>query len=218
MAMPFTIEDFFGVFGKYNLSVWPLQIALYLVAGLLIVFIIRKQTYTDRLVSASLGLLWLWMGIVYHMIYFAPINRPAYLFGVIYIVQAFLFIIYGVLRNELSYRFSRDISGLWGGILILYALVIYPIMGSFFGHVYPEAPIFGVPCPTTIFTFGILLWTDKKVPKVLLIIPLIWSLIGFSAAMSLQVKQDFGLVMAGISTVILLFIRDRADRRGRSGS
>ncbi|MCB9087783.1 MAG: gamma-glutamyl-gamma-aminobutyrate hydrolase family protein [Calditrichae bacterium] len=32
---------------------------------------------------------------------------------------------------------------------------IYKCIENLFGPVYPEAPLFGVPCPTTIFTFGI---------------------------------------------------------------
>jgi len=39
---------------------------------------------------------------------------------------------------------------------------------------------------------------------------LIWSAIGFSAALSLGVREDIGLLVAGLLSVGLLFWRDHA--------
>jgi hypothetical protein len=48
-------------------------------------------------------------------------------------------------------------------------MVVYPLLGIRFGHSYPRAPLFGVaPCPTTIFTFGLLLWATRSVPGLFL--------------------------------------------------
>jgi hypothetical protein len=63
-----------------------------------------------------------------------------------------------------------------------------------------------------IFTFGVLLWTDKKVPLYVLVIPLLWSLIGFSAAFLLRISEDIGLLLAGIiATTLLLFRRHKSQ-------
>ena len=60
-------------------------------------------------------------------------------------------------------------------------------------------PMFGVaPCPTTIFTAGVLLITGWRVSRWLLIIPVIWSVIGGSAAILLSVPQDTGLIATGV--------------------
>jgi hypothetical protein len=52
-----------------------------------------------------------------------------------------------------------------------------------------------------------------------LIIPFMWSLLGFSAALSLGVREDLGLLLAGVLSVALLLWRDRTtlhtDRRER---
>jgi hypothetical protein len=80
------------------------------------------------------------------------------------------------------------------------------------GHGYPKSPGFGVaPCPATIFTFGILLMIDKKFPKYILIIPLIWLVIGFFAAINLGIKEDIGLLLSGIITAILILFRKQAE-------
>jgi hypothetical protein len=77
--------------------------------------------------------------------------------------------------------------------------------------------MFGVaPCPTTIFTFGLLLWANKPVPVYILVIPLIWSIIGTMAAVSLQVPQDYGLGIAGIVGTVLVIMRNRDLRSDRA--
>ena len=78
------------------------------------------------------------------------------------------------------------------------------------GHGYPRSPSFGVaPCPTTIFSFGLLRLTSAKVPRSVLVIPFLWSLLGFTASFLLGVPEDIGLVVAGVLSVGLLLWRDR---------
>jgi hypothetical protein len=89
-------------------------------------------------------------------------------------------------------------------------MVVYPVIGTLLGHAYPQSPVFGVaPCPTTIFTFGLLLWTTAKVPKYVLVIPLLWSLLGVTAAFTLGIREDTGLLVAGVVGTILLIWCDR---------
>jgi hypothetical protein len=212
MSLPFTTEQFLSVFEKYNLSVWPMQAVLVLLAILAIILSIRKINRSDEIISIILGFFWLWIGIVYHIIFFTSINKAAYFFGALYIIQGLLFLYVGGLRSKLSFKSHPNSHGIVGSLFILYALIIYPGLGYFFGHVYPKNPTFGLPCPTTIFTFGILLWTDKKIPKYVLAIPLIWSIIGFGAAVSLGVREDYGLLIAGLLGSILIIIRDRSRK------
>jgi hypothetical protein len=209
MSLPFSVEQFMGVFERYNTAVWPMQIVLVLMALMASFLSLKKLGNSNKIVSIVLGFFWLWIGIVYHLIYFTSINKAAYLFGVLYIIQGLIFIFAGVMRSKLSFSFRPNSYGIIGSLFILYALIIYPILGSFLGHVYPKKPTFGLPCPTTIFTFGLLLWTDKIVPKYVLSIPLFWSIIGFGAALSLGVKEDYGLLIAGVLGFILTIIRDR---------
>ncbi|MCU0579417.1 MAG: DUF6064 family protein, partial [Desulfobacterota bacterium] len=68
---------------------------------------------------------------------------------------------------------------------------------------------FGVPCPTTIFTFGILLFTSGRLPKTVLAIPFIWSIIGFTAALTLGILEDIGLLVAGLFGTAAIVIWDR---------
>ncbi len=211
MEIPFTVEQFLDVFEKYNLSVWPMQIVLNLFGIAAIVLAIKKASYSARIITMILAFLWMWSGIVYHLVYFTAINKAAYGFAVVFILQSLLFLIFGVVKPKLAFQYRPNSYGIIGSLLILYAMLIYPVLGYFFRHVYP--PTFGVPCPTTIFTFGLLLWTAKKVPKSILVMPLLWSVIGFSAALLLGIREDLGLLIAGLMATPMIVFRDRSNAK-----
>ncbi|HJY64869.1 MAG TPA: DUF6064 family protein [Ignavibacteria bacterium] len=211
MNFPFGKEQFLDVFKIYNNSVFPAQIIFYLIAILVIFLTIKKNKYTDTVITIIFAFFWLWMGVVYHILFFSVINKAAYFFGIIFIIQSLLFIYFGLYKKSLSFRYRHSLLGYAGIILILYALVIYPAIGYLAGHVYPANPTFSLPCPTTIFTFGILLWTDKQFPLTLIIIPVIWSIIGFFAAVNLGVYEDIGLLAAGVIFVVLFFAEKKTD-------
>ncbi len=213
MKLPFSTEQFLHVFETYNQSVWPLQIFFNLFAILCIYFAFRNSKHSGKIISSILVFFWLWMGIVYHITFFSQINKAAYIFGILFILQSLLIIFYGFIKNKLDFAFERSIYSYTGLILIIFALVIYPLLGFLFGHVYPGSPTFGLPCPTTIFTFGILLFLKGKIPIQILIIPVIWSLIGFTAALQLGIYEDTGLLVSGLVTVLLTIKKNQAHKQ-----
>lgn len=203
--IPFTTEQFLQVFENYNQAIYPFQFALIIVAIATVFLVASRKPFANKLISCSLGFLWLWTGIVYHLIFFTAISPPAYLFGTLFIIQGLLFLYEGVVKNRLSFRSNQNFYGILGAIFIAYSLVIYPLIGYALGRIFPTVQTFGVPCPTTIFTFGLLLWTEKRFPLGLLIIPVLWSLVGTSAAFSFGIKEDFGLLVAGtIGTTMII--------------
>ena len=186
-----------------------MHFVLYLISGVAIYLALKSSPMSDKIISIILAFFWLWMGIVYHFIFFTAINKAAYIFGAFFIIQGILFLVFGVFQNRLSFHFRSDKSGLTGMTLILFALIIYPLLGYFFGHIYPSNPTFGLPCPTTIFTFGFLLLNVKKCPLTILIIPFIWSVIGFMAAFQFGILEDTGLIAASLVTISLLLYRNK---------
>ena len=207
MKLPFTTEQFLEVFKSYNESIFPIQIIFYLLASIAS-FLLLNNT-GSRIIGLILSFFWFWIGIAYHIIYFSKINKAAYLFGSLFILQGIIFFIYGIYSNKLILRNNKNILNKAGIIFILYALIIYPLLGYFLGRHYPYSITIGLPCPTTIFTFGILLFTEKKIPFAVLIIPLIWSIMGFTAALNFSVYEDFGLILSGLIGFTLLTIQRR---------
>jgi hypothetical protein len=210
LKIPFTAEQFFDVFGTYNTEIWPAQVPAYILGLIAIALVFRENDLPSRLICGVLAIFWVWMGIFYHIIYFSVINHAALIFGILFVLQGLLFLITGTILGRLRFRFEFNSFKIVGACFILYSMVIYPIIGIGFGHSYPRAPMFGVaPCPTTIFTFGILLWIKTKINWYLIIIPFIWALVGTSAAINLQVSQDYGLGIAGVLGTFMIIIYNR---------
>ncbi len=207
MQLPFTPTQFFGSLEQYNLSVWPAQIIIYFAAALILYLIFKPGKNSGKIIALILALYWLWMGIMYHWTFFADINPAARLFGAVFIVQALIFIFEGAIKNRLWFSFTKNWKSIIGLFLMIFGTILYPLLGSNLGHVYPFSPTFGLPCPTTIFTFGVLLLA-RRVPKYALIIPLLWSLLGFTAALSMGVTEDISLLIAGLTgTGIIIFTK-----------
>ena len=178
----------------------------------IIIQVFKKRNYAGRLISGKLAFFWVWIGIVYHIIFFSSINPAAYIFGAAFILQGLIFLKSGVMDKKLEFVFTKDLNHYTGSVILLYALIIYPLLNVYFGHIYPENPTFGLPCPTTIFTFGILLYAKKSIPLYVMVIPFLWALLGISAALQLGIYEDTGLLVSGILAFSLL-LRDNMQQR-----
>lgn len=207
MALPFSVEQFYRVFTDYNLAVWPAQ---YLLLGLALVAlwcVLYPRAGAGRIVSGILALLWIWMALAYHIAFFASINPLAYAFAALSLVAAAVFIWQGVVHDHLQFSMRGGAHVLVGATLIVFALLVYPAWSWFGGHRYPAMPSFGLPCPTTIFTIGILGLRSTPSPRSPLIVPVTWSAIGGQAAVQLGMSADFGLIAAGMIGLICLLRR-----------
>jgi hypothetical protein len=202
--MPFSPAQFFAIFAAYNVAVWPAQIVLYLLALAVVGLAARRSRLAGVATMALLALLWLWAGVVYHLFFFTRINPAAWLFGALFVLQATLFFWYGVRRGRGGPGPVSAWHGWWGGGLVFYALVVYPILGIAGGHSLRELPTLGVPCPTTLLTFGLLLWAGPACPRTLLAVPILWAAVASTAAFTLGVPQDLALVVAGLAGLSLL--------------
>ncbi len=125
--MPFTVKQFFAVFGDYNTAIWPAQIIAYVLGILACVLAYRESKISSRIISGILAFMWIWMGVVYHIMHFATINPAARIFGAFFIVQGLLFFLAGVVSERLSFRFSPKPLPVLGSFFILYAMAVYPV-------------------------------------------------------------------------------------------
>src|SRR5689334_6714460 len=152
MILPFTPEQFFAVFRAYNEAMWPAQVFLLALALVAIGLIAVPQVWSGIAVSAILAFLWAWLGLAYHLAFFASINPLAYVFAAGSVAGALVFLWQGVVRRRLEFRFTHTARTFAGISLVLFALIAYPAWSVWAGHRYPAMPTFGLPCPTTLFT------------------------------------------------------------------
>jgi len=213
MNLPFTVEQFFAVFREYNSAIWPLQVVAYVLGACAVGLAVLDRPQAGRAVFVILGAFWAWMGAVYHLAFFSPINPAARIFGVLFVVQGLLFLFFAARRPGIGFAYANRPIRIVGALFVLFGMAIYPLLGMAFGHRYPAVPVFGVaPCPTTIFTFGVLLWAKAAVPGFLVAIPFLWSVVGMGAAVSLGVPQDYGLVVAGVVGTGLIIRENRRKK------
>jgi len=209
MQLPFTHDQFLVLFGGYNRALWPALVLLWLATLNALVQLHRGSPKASRIVAALLALHWAWAGAVYHLGFFRRINPAAVAFGVLFLLETALLLWRGIIRRGLTFTSSSAIRSGLGFALVLYAL-IYPFLGILFGLEYPALPTFGVPCPTTILTAGLLLLAPRSEARILGGIPVLWAGIGGSAAFVLGIRADLVLLLAGVLLLAYMFAPARS--------
>ena len=212
------IDDFFNTLQSYNEAFLSITVFTFLLGVLIVYLAARKSKNSSRVISAIMSFLWIWSGIVFFIIYYGPIDAEFlgltmpgvwYLGGILFLIQSFLFLFFGVVKSSLSFKFSSEISSVIGALMIVYAMIIYPIIGFLSSYGFPRYPIFGTaPCPLTIFTVGLLQWSDREIPLVIVVIPFIWALMGIMPVLALNVWADIGEVLSGIVGFLIILYRN----------
>jgi hypothetical protein len=213
-SLPFTREQFLGVFAAYHARVGPAPLVLEALALAALLLASRPSATGSRWIGGILAALWFWSGAVYHLGFFRAVNPAATLFGAAFIVQGLLLAL--TLGIRPGAHVGLDLAtarGRVAAVIATYALLVYPLLGLALGHQYPAAPSFGLPCPTTLFTMAILLLVEGGAPwRLLLIVPLAWAVVGTIAALELGMAEDLGLAAAAVLTVASRLISTRSGR------
>lgn len=207
--LPFSSEEFLEVFARYNDAVWPMQWVLTSAALVCVGLLFCTKPWASRLISLLLAGLWLWMALAYHLALFSEINPAAWWFGILFLLGAVAFDWFGVINDRLRFKAALDAWTVAGAFLLIFALVIYPMIGYGAGRRYPAVPSFGLPCPTTIFTIGLLLFAQAPAPRAVFVVPVSWSVIGALAAFRLDMAEDLGLLGAGAAGVAAMLLLHR---------
>jgi hypothetical protein len=211
MQLPFTREQFFDLFADYNGALWPAAIALWAASAAICALRLSTRRPGDRWVSALLVGHWAWSALAYHAAFFTRINRAAWLFAALFLGQAVLLFRAGVVQRRLSFAPWGTAWAPVAWVLIGYSLA-YPAINAIDQRSWLRIPTFGVPCPTTIFTAGVLMLATPR-SWGLATVPVIWSAIGGSAAFLLGVPADFALPIAGMALAIFSLRRTRQGVR-----
>ncbi len=224
MKLPFSRAQFFDVFAAYNRALWPAALVLWIVAAILAARMLGRRPPGSRLVAAYLSVLWLWTGAAYHAVFFRKINPAAAGFAILFVVEGLLLAGIATFRRGLRPAAhaprpvgeSRSIAANWrpaaGAALMIFALA-YPLAAAAAGERWPRLPTFGVPCPTVLFTAGVLLRGETKLREIASVVPLVWCVFGASAAVLLAMIPDYSLWIAGIALAADIAGERRRRRR-----
>lgn len=200
MQLPFTREEFFDLLAAYNGGLWPAILVLWGASALATVWLGSSRRPRDRWISGLLVVHWAWSAVAFHVAFFTRINPAAWLFATLFLLQAALLFWSGVIRGQLSFRWSGTPWTPIARFLLVYAL-LYPGISAVEHSSLMKIPTFGVPCPTTIFTAGLLMLATPR-NRALALVPIVWSAIGGSAAFLLGVSADYVLLLAGAALTV----------------
>ncbi len=212
--LPYTAEVLYSVLEQYNRAIWPAQIVAAGLGLAAVVSTLRPFPGSGRLVGALLAAAWAWIGVAYYLMHMAAIDFTAPALGVLFIIQGALLAWTGTLRGRLAWGFRADAFG-WTGLgLVVFAMAAYPLMAWLAGHGWPRAPMFGVaPCPTAVFTIGMLLLAHGRTPLHLVAIPVLGSLYCGTAAWLLKLPEDLAVPLAGVGGLGLILWKNRQSAK-----
>jgi hypothetical protein len=199
VQLPFSHDAFLDVFGAYNQRWWPFELVLWVVTTVVATRWLTGPGVSGRLLMALLGVHWVWSGIAYHWTFFRAINPAAAVFAAAFVAQGALFV--GLaMRAQWKAARPRGFRGLLATGLLVYSLV-YPAIGLGLGLTYPRLPLFAVPCPSALLTAGVLLGS-ARVPRAVFAVPILWAVVGSSAAWLLGIYADLALAVAAMALVV----------------
>jgi hypothetical protein len=173
-------EEWWSIIGAYGLKIWPAQIMFYIVAILLIEWLLLKPgSVQTRFIKLYLAIAFAWNGVVFFLILARDITGGGYgnyLFGSIFIVVAVLFAV-DLFRQRM--QFSPPTAG-WHAYVfwvLMFLVFCYPLVGIAFGHHSTSLIMPGTfPCPTTALGLLMLTTVLPRVDKIAYILLLFWAI------------------------------------------
>lgn len=122
----FSREILLEVFEVYNRDVWPWQILWLVLALVLLGLPWLKSRHRSRIAWSILAAAWAWVGLIFHLKYFEPINWAARYFAYLFLAESLLIFSVGVILGKLEFdahsSFKRSLA-----LLIFSFSTFFPI-------------------------------------------------------------------------------------------
>lgn len=212
--LPFSAEDYWSLFEPANALAWPLALPLAMLVAIAWALSVDGRPGVGRFAGVVLGLAWGVVAFVFfHEGYRALDEAAGYAFAA-FLVQAILLGGLGA-GGWLAPRPGAR-AGLVASVLILGALVVYPVLAPAFDRPLAVAEVFAVsPDPTALATLGFVALAGRAwVRWLLAAIPLVW--LGIDAATLFILDQPKGWVLVAALALagVALSWRDRPPAPG----
>jgi hypothetical protein len=121
-------------------------------------------------------------------------------FGMIFVVQAGLFLSSGTIQNQLQFRGNKSTAS--------------PLVLSWSGHDWTIVQVASLaPKPMVILTFRILLLCTDHLPIHLFVIPVVWSSADGATAWTLGICWDLFLPVTDLTTMFFSISQPRHDSK-----
>jgi len=78
------VEQFFSMFARANVQVWPMQVVWYAAAVAAIGLAVTHVRGSSRLIAGFLAVYYVWLAIVFFGIYYSPLNDHSFAFAAMF--------------------------------------------------------------------------------------------------------------------------------------
>ena len=208
--LPFDADVLTSLYEQVNRAVWPAQLAVFVLAAVLVALPFKPFALAGRLAGLVLAGGWLVCGAVFQLGYFAPLNFAAPVYGWCFIAQALLLLWTLVLRNKVRFVWDGGFYSWAGLVLAVVALLLAPLGSVLFGARWAAAELPGLmPDPTALFTLSLLLLARAHAPWHLIVLPFLWCLVAGATGWILDAPSLMILPAAGVLATLLLIAKNR---------
>ena len=172
----FSPRTYWRLFELENQAVWPLQILVLLLGAAILVSLFRPRAWADRAIAGTLAAAWVFVGLNFVWMRYAPINWAAAYLVPAFLAEALLLLWFGALRHRLRFAAKPGLTGAVGLGLYLYALALHPLVAPGSGRPLTAAELVGIaPDPTAIATLGLLTLGARGANGLLpTVVPYLW--------------------------------------------
>ena len=203
-------QEWWSIIGAYGARIWPTQIVFYIVALLLMAWLLFKPgRIQSTFTKLYLAIAFAWIGIVFFLILAKDITGHSYgnyCFGSLFIIVSILFAV-DLIRQKMQFSLPAAGWHKYATLVLMLLVFCYPLLGIAFGHHFPSLIIPGTfPCPTTAFGLIMLTTALPRVNKIAYILLLLWA-IPFPPFIQIPkygVYEDAIMFISGIYSLILL--------------
>jgi hypothetical protein len=201
----FSPRTYYRLFELYNAALWPAHV-LALAAGLAILASMVRdggRWWWRSAASVLLAVCWVWVAWAFLLDRYATINWAAAWFAGVFLAQAALLVLAGA-GGGMAGSVPRPRRA--GAItLLVFALVVYPLIGIAVGRPWTQAEVFAMaPDPTALGTLGFALLARTAARRwLLLAVPLLWCAVSGATLWTMGTSEAPVLPAAGLVALIV---------------
>ena len=195
----FSPSTYYRMFERYNLAIWPAQLAGVSIGLAIVALLIGKRGHHERIIAGLLAACWMWIALAFHYQRYAQINWAATWFALAFASEALLLIVVGVLAGRLHLQLARSGVHWIATSIVAMSILGYPLLAPITGRPWTTAEIFGVAAdPTAIASVAVLALVRGRIRWPLLVVPVIWCAIAAATLWAMDAPEAWVLLAAGL--------------------
>lgn len=209
----FSPRTYYRMFELYYDAIWPAQLVALAAVVTIAALLWRDDEWRGVAIAALLTVGWIWVAVMFHLRSYASINWAARYFAGLFVAQTVLLVWYGVVRRGLTFQ-RLGLRRRWLlPALFIAATLLPPLAGRAADRTWSQVELFALTPDATVVATITLLLISSRPPRVLMLAPLAWCVIGGATLWALESREAWLLIVVGAVVFVRTMKRDREVAR-----